>query len=610
VKVSDSPKLSFRGIRLFIPGRENLTFFKRFIRDFMALYKFNKVVLEVNGAMRLDKHPEINVGATEFAREMNYSRRGRPEGPGNQFQNSAHHDAADGQILEKEEVANLVEYIRKFHIEVIPEIPSLTHSYYLLNRHRELAEIKDAEWPDTYCPSDPESYKLVFDVLDEYIDVLRPEMIHLGKDEWRMPVEVCPLCKGKDYRELFVRDIQNIYNHLSKKGIKVAMWGDHLLESVRQKGFRDRETKSGYKYKIPGAISPEQVFNLIPKDILIFNWFWGDANNDLAVEKFGFKQVYGNFRPNISDWEKRRKYPSVIGGAPSSWAGTTEFNFGKDLIFDFLGCCNLLWSDQPLSQIKMLETTRHLMPEIRRYLSGFALPSEENNEIVSLDLSTYYNASSETDFQGINLKDLKTGQLGQKNFNLIKPKSSNDKIALVINTGKNGKDDFPGHSSAIKIDKDVSSLIFLHASLKAAGNDKAHRQIYNFDDTAELLGWYEVMYEDGLKLIIPIRYGVNMLDIEVCRRDKDMWPEGKTGAPQNSYAYLTEFLECSENPNESKAFFVYEWKNPRLGKSIKNITLNGINAFKNYSDKDVPGNRLILLALNYTKKRPIPNVTF
>ena len=124
IKVVDYPKLPFRGIRLYLPGRENITFFKRFIQDFMALYKFNKIILEVNGAMRLDNHPEINVGSTEFANEMNYSRRGRPEGPGNQFQNSAHHDAGDGRILEKEEVSELVNYIRKFHIEVIPEIPS------------------------------------------------------------------------------------------------------------------------------------------------------------------------------------------------------------------------------------------------------------------------------------------------------------------------------------------------------------------------------------------------------------------------------------------------------------------------------------------------------
>lgn len=78
-------------------------------------------------------------------------------------------------------------------------------------------------------------------------------------------------------------------------------WKGHLLESVRSKGFRDRKTETGYEYKIPGAITAEQVRQDIPKDILVFNWFWGDEKNDLTIQEFEFKQVYGNFRPNISN---------------------------------------------------------------------------------------------------------------------------------------------------------------------------------------------------------------------------------------------------------------------------------------------------------------------
>ncbi len=34
--VKDRPKFPFRGIKLYLPGRENITFFKRFVRDFVA----------------------------------------------------------------------------------------------------------------------------------------------------------------------------------------------------------------------------------------------------------------------------------------------------------------------------------------------------------------------------------------------------------------------------------------------------------------------------------------------------------------------------------------------------------------------------------------------
>ena len=121
-------------------------------------------------------------------------------------------------MLDKAEVADLVRYAREHHVEVMPEIPSLTHSYYLLTRHRELAEIQDAEWPDTYCPSEPKVYPLLFDVLDEYIEVMKPRMVHVGHDEWRMPLGVCRRCLGKDPTELFAADLNKIYAHLQGEG--------------------------------------------------------------------------------------------------------------------------------------------------------------------------------------------------------------------------------------------------------------------------------------------------------------------------------------------------------------------------------------------------------
>ena len=336
IQIRDWPHMPFRGIRMYIPGRDNIPFFKRFIRDFMALYKYNKVILEVNACMRFDKHPELNAGAREFAKDLNYTRRDRPAGPNDEFQDSAHHDAGDGDILEKQEVKDLVQYARQHYIDMIPEIPSLTHTYYMLTRHRELAEIPNAEWPDTYCPSNPDSYKLLFDIFDEYIEVIQPNMIHIGHDEWRMDMNVCPRCKGKDYTRLFAMDVNKIYDYLTAKNIKVAMWGDHFLESVRQRGFRERTSSSGYKYKIPGGLAPELVRESIPKDILIFNWFWAEQENDQQVNGFGFKQVYGNFKPNISDWGTRIKEVPI-------WVARRPPGRQQQSLISAKICCTIFW---------------------------------------------------------------------------------------------------------------------------------------------------------------------------------------------------------------------------------------------------------------------------
>jgi len=275
--VRDWPHKPFRGIKMYLPGHNNIAFFKRFVRDFMALYKFNRLLVELNAAMRLDRHPELNAGWLELGRDLNYTRRERSPGPGRQYQDSANADTADSEVLEKSEVADLVRYAAQYHVEVIPEIPTLTHSYYLLARHRELAEIADAEWPDTYCPSNPRVYPLVFDALDEYIQVMKPRMVHIGHDEWRMPLGVCPRCRGKDPTVLFSEDLNKIYAHLKQKKVEVAMWGDHLIEGLRGKKTRHVPNPKGTPYDMPGGLSAEQVKALIPKDILAFNWFWADG---------------------------------------------------------------------------------------------------------------------------------------------------------------------------------------------------------------------------------------------------------------------------------------------------------------------------------------------
>ena len=360
VKVRDWPNFPFRGIRLYVPGPENIAFFKRFMRDFMSLYKFNKVIMELN-CMRLDKHPEVNAGWIEFSKYMQYSRSNSTEGIHGEEKNSSHYDAGDGYIIEKNDVKAIVDFANENFLEVIPEIPSLTHGYYLLTRHPELAEYPGDTWPDTYCPSNPDSYKLMFDVYDEYIDVIHPKMIHIGHDEWwGAPLGVCPLCKGKDFSGLFAGDISKIHSYLAGKGIKVAMWGDYLLESVREKGPQNRTSSTGMKYQTPGGTKPEVVRESIPKDILIFNWFWIDQTKEMELQSFGFKQIYGNFKPNISNWDARVKKIDLVGGAPSSWASTNEFNIGKDLILDFLGCANLVWSSHTVSQKELAS----IVPEL------------------------------------------------------------------------------------------------------------------------------------------------------------------------------------------------------------------------------------------------------
>jgi hypothetical protein len=576
VEVTDWPRMPFRAIRLYVPGPDNIAFFKRFLRDFMALYKYNKVIIELN-CMRLDRHPEVNAGWIEFSKELKYSRSNSTLGLHGEEKNSSHYDAGDGYIIEKSEVRDIVAFANQNFIEVIPEIPSLTHGYYLLTRHPELAEYPGDKWPDTYCPSNPASYDLMYDVYDEYIEVMHPKMVHIGHDEWwGAPIGVCPRCKDKDYSQLFAQDVNRIHSYFARKGIKIAMWGDYLLESVRDTLVQDRVSSTGMKYQTPGAVRPEIVKESIPKDILIFNWFWDDPGKEMQLYKFGFTQIYGNFTTAITRWDERIKKVNMIGGAPSSWASTNEYNFGKDLILDFLGCANLLWSSQTLNQTDLGEIVRETMPVVRAGFRGQRIPSEDGDPVVAVDISKNMNLPADTKVFGVNLGNLKSGVVrsGTKVFNLAGRQTGNRLVSAGA-AGK-GKNPLPTIIKGIRINDDVSSLIFLHACAVPSANQKAYFNIPDFFDSADLLGWYEIVYEDGYKEIVPIQYGVNILEWNPGGEKSLDTREGDTGSPQSAYCYEADPVPCSTDmKNSPVTFFAFEWINNRFGKVIKEVNIYG-----------------------------------
>ncbi len=611
VRVKDWPNLPFRAIRMYVPGPDNIPFFKRFISDFMALYKYNKVIIEFN-CMRLDRHPEVNTGWQRFVKYMQYSRSNSTEGVKGEEKNSSHYDAGDGFIIEKETVRDLVKFARENFLEVIPEIPSLTHAYYLLTAHPELAEYPGDTWPDTYCPSNPDSYKLMFDVYDEYMEVIKPKMVQIGHDEWwGAPIGVCPRCRGKDYSKLYAGDIIKLHGYFAKKGISIGMWGDYLLESVREKGTQKRTSSTGVKYETPGAMPPSVVKEMIPKDILIFNWFWIDQLKEKELNDMGFQQVYGNFTPNISDWKQRIKKIRLAGGAPSSWAMTNEFNFGKDLILDYLGCANLLWSSHIIQPIDFPEVVWELVPSIRASLNGKRIPSEDSNRTEPIDISSYFNLSKKSTAFNIDLTNLANGTItiGPKVFNLHSP-GPTDPCIIAVGAEGVQKNTLPSKVQGIQINEDVSSLVFLHACALPAGNQKAYFNIPNNFDSPDMLGWYEIIYEDGFKETIPIQYGVNIMEWNPGGEKSLDTLEGETGAPQKAYCYQADPVNCSVNKaGKVPVFFAFEWVNKRYGKVIKEINLHGTVNYQALQQDygtvvtgPMPGNAIILAAISKVKK--------
>ena len=606
-QIRDWPDKPFRGIYMFLPGRDNIQYFKRFVRDFMALYKYNTLILEMNSCMRLDNHPELNYGWVQFARDVNYSCRNYPLQPFHDMeQNSSHQDTADGGFLEKEEVADLARWIKKHHIELIPEIPSFTHSYYLLTSNRELAAVPQDKWPDIYCPTNPKSYELVYEVYDEFIDLLKPKSVHIGHDELFLAVAVSPQCNDLDISELYGEDVNKIHHYLASKGVKTHLWGDMLLQAVRGTGLQKKTAPDGWIYNSPGGMTPEQVERLIPKDCIIYNWFWSDEGdketqaekNEDILDKMGFQQIFGNFTPNIQHYETRKKRATLLGGAPSSWFATNEIGIGKDVMSDFLGCSNILWTGHVIQGKELSGRIQSMLPSIRTRLSGTTPPSQTETSIVPVDISGRFNIGDAVSTLGINLEGMAT-EIVQYNSIPFNLRRANGMRAIIAGTQGKEAIELPNAVTGIAVGEAPTSLIFLHASARKAKNRDSYRMIWDQQDTADLLGWYEVVYEDKFVTTIPIRYGVNILE----------WNWDQRISSQD-LCYGADAVAVGGRAPSSVTFFAYEWINPRLGKVVQEIRLKGTTGFRGGSDdfdnsqgSVIASNAVILAALSMVKMR-------
>lgn len=231
-----APQCPFRGLKLYLPPKDGLNAFYRIV-DMLLYYRYNTVILEVGGAMEYKRHPEINESWESYCREMaRYPE--RADEVQNMFgwvKNSIHFENGGGSWLTQDTVRELIAYCRARGMEVIPEVPSLSHADYLLNAHPELAERSYDPFPDTYCPSNPDSYKLLFDVMDEVIDVFQPRVMQVGHDEI-YSICVCETCRKRDAGELLAEDLTKIHDYLAQRGIRLMYWSEKMLNHITSWG--------------------------------------------------------------------------------------------------------------------------------------------------------------------------------------------------------------------------------------------------------------------------------------------------------------------------------------------------------------------------------------
>lgn len=296
-EIHDWPSLAFRGAHLFT-GRSALPFHKKLIERIFSRYKLNRFVIECEYT-QWKSHPEIRVPNAMPADDL------------------------------REEVA----FARGHNIEPIPLVNTLGHSEWIFKNNRHLAIAEDVQSPHAYNVSDPATYRFVFDIFRETLDLFNhPRFFHIGHDEVKIPAfdqfgryPARPVNLKKGTTRLFVEDTHRLAGWLRAHGARAMLWADMLLNENE-----GTPSPGNGRMSAANALTLAEARRMraqIPKDAVICDWRYGagsEQRNGLQVLKqAGFDTIGCSwYEPdNIRGWAKQAVHRHALGTLQTTWAG-------------------------------------------------------------------------------------------------------------------------------------------------------------------------------------------------------------------------------------------------------------------------------------------------
>lgn len=243
VSIQDRPAYGYRGFMLDV-SRHFFTAdeIKRML-DVMSYYKLNRfhwhLTDDQGWRLPMDKYPLLTtVGATapdvvitDYRAKKQY-KAGKPYGP---------------YSYTKEEIKDIVDYAKKLHIEVVPEVDMPGHFVAAMVAYPELSCDPKADrkvWDhggvsrDVLNVANPAAVKLGEDVIDQLAELFPYPYIHIGGDEcptvaWENNADCRALMEKegmKNPRQLQNRFIKRMADRAAKHGKKLYVWNEALTE--------------------------------------------------------------------------------------------------------------------------------------------------------------------------------------------------------------------------------------------------------------------------------------------------------------------------------------------------------------------------------------------
>lgn len=261
-KANDLPK-EVRGLCIGAPSYERVDDFVAFIDTELRNRKINVLVLRIDYNYQYKSHPEL---VTNQKRKL---------------------DTTVSTALSSSEMKKIVKSCKRNGIVLVPLVNLYGHQSWastpgaLLRVYPQFDETpwvsfpQEYKWPNadslyckSYCPLHPEVHKVVFDLVNEIMEVCETDQFHAGMDEvFYVGASQCPRCGGKDRSVLFADEVNRISEHVRSRGGRLWIWGDRMLDAV----------STGLGIWEASGNDTHRSMDLIDRSVVINTWHYVSA---------------------------------------------------------------------------------------------------------------------------------------------------------------------------------------------------------------------------------------------------------------------------------------------------------------------------------------------
>jgi hexosaminidase len=394
VKISDSPQYRWRGMHLDVSRH---FFPKEFIfkvLDAIAMHKLNTfhwhLTDDQGWRIEIEKYPELaSVAAWRDETLIGHG----SETPW------VYDGIRYGGYYTRQDVREVVEYARKLHINVLPEIEMPGHAVAALQAYPQLSCSGGQVPPfnrwgvseDVFCAGKEETYEFLEGVLSEVADLFPYEYIHIGGDECpKVKWENCPDCQKriadnnlKDEHELQSYLVRRMEAFLATKGKKIIGW-DEILEG----GIADNAAVMSWRGHSGGIQAANMGHDVVmtPHSFVYLDYYQSKYNEPLSIGgMLPMEKVYSIdiMPPEIAE-DKRHH---IIGAQTNLW---TEYvgdeKHAEYMLFPRLAAlAEALWT--PREKLDYDDFVRRMTAQYARYDAmdlNYRVPYPSGYEAINL----------------------------------------------------------------------------------------------------------------------------------------------------------------------------------------------------------------------------------